>query len=122
MHSQVFESLYHKWLDEVGRAREQEEHLTVSVRASVHQVERERDRTGREHTETRRVVNVAWRDWPSSLACFFFCRGVMWSWVRSQHGGLGRLSRHCLESAREGMGLYAQREGTLCDPHSADAK
>ncbi|XP_076418950.1 X-linked lymphocyte-regulated protein 5C-like isoform X3 [Peromyscus maniculatus bairdii] len=29
MHSQVFESLYHKWLDEVGRAREQEEHLTL---------------------------------------------------------------------------------------------
>ncbi|XP_052597329.1 X-linked lymphocyte-regulated protein 5C-like isoform X4 [Peromyscus californicus insignis] len=29
MHSQMFESLYHKWLDEVGRAREQEEHLTL---------------------------------------------------------------------------------------------
>ncbi|XP_040596980.1 X-linked lymphocyte-regulated protein 5C-like isoform X1 [Mesocricetus auratus] len=27
MHSQIFESLYHKWLDEVGRAREQEDHL-----------------------------------------------------------------------------------------------
>lgn len=31
MHSQIFESLYHKWLDEVGRAREQEDHLNVSV-------------------------------------------------------------------------------------------
>ncbi|KAL6036544.1 hypothetical protein STEG23_012035 [Scotinomys teguina] len=28
MHSQTFESLYHKWLEDVGRARKQEEHLT----------------------------------------------------------------------------------------------
>ncbi|XP_052597250.1 X-linked lymphocyte-regulated protein 5C-like isoform X3 [Peromyscus californicus insignis] len=32
MHSQMFESLYHKWLDEVGRAREQEEHLTQQMK------------------------------------------------------------------------------------------
>ncbi|XP_052597345.1 X-linked lymphocyte-regulated protein 5C-like isoform X5 [Peromyscus californicus insignis] len=36
MHSQMFESLYHKWLDEVGRAREQEEHLTKAKDLSEH--------------------------------------------------------------------------------------
>ncbi|XP_036031467.1 X-linked lymphocyte-regulated protein 5C-like [Onychomys torridus] len=35
MHSQMFECLYHKWLDEVGRAREQEEHLTLIAQQQV---------------------------------------------------------------------------------------
>ncbi|KAL6085262.1 hypothetical protein STEG23_034715 [Scotinomys teguina] len=35
MHSQVFESLYQKWMDEVGRAMEQEEELTLIVQRQM---------------------------------------------------------------------------------------
>ncbi|XP_016819050.2 X-linked lymphocyte-regulated protein 5C isoform X1 [Cricetulus griseus] len=35
IHSQMFESLYQKWLDEVGRTREQEEHLNLTAQQQM---------------------------------------------------------------------------------------
>lgn len=78
-----------------------------------------RDGTGHEHRETGRVVLVSPRDWPSSPACLFFCGGVVWSWLGSQHRR--EAEKALLGERRRRYGLGCS-EGKLYHPCSADAK
>ncbi|XP_040596895.1 X-linked lymphocyte-regulated protein 5C-like isoform X3 [Mesocricetus auratus] len=55
MHSQIFESLYHKWLDEVGRAREQEDHLNKAKDLHEHR----KAFVGGERSEVKKEISKA---------------------------------------------------------------
>ncbi|MEJ1274913.1 hypothetical protein NN561_005805 [Cricetulus griseus] len=55
IHSQMFESLYQKWLDEVGRTREQEEHLNKAKNLLEHR----KAFVGGEESEVKKEISKA---------------------------------------------------------------